>query len=394
MVRARGLERSRSRSAGCDRSASEFGARVEAALRGELASWADGPRRRLSLIILLDQFPRNIYRGRARAFAGDEQALALALSGMQSGADAALDPVERIFFYMPLQHSESVGRAGRVGRRLPAPARRGTAGAARDLRGDAQVRRAASRRSSAASGASRIAIAMLHRASTPEETEYLREARRLRAELARLAAHATPACMQRSSARSASFELAPRLKQLHRERRTADVHARDRGSGAPRCAARISSRAGSCHSCGCSAARRDEAELGELDRRPPTSIWLARHTCVTEIHSPSASSCVSACCSSMSQLPKLRARIERQARGASARRTRAPWASRPAAARWTAADTHRPAVRPAVRARAAAASVRHASFSGMRICTGPAERRHRHRSRRAPPPRERSAESP
>jgi uncharacterized protein (DUF924 family) len=87
---------------------SEFGARIEAALRGELASWADGPRRRLSLILLLDQFPRNIYRGRARAYAGDEQALALALSGMQSGADAALDPVERIFFYMPLQHAESV----------------------------------------------------------------------------------------------------------------------------------------------------------------------------------------------------------------------------------------------------------------------------------------------
>jgi uncharacterized protein (DUF924 family) len=86
----------------------EFGARVEAALRGELASWADGPRRRLSLIILLDQFPRNIYRGRARAYAGDDQALALALSGMQSAADAALDPVERIFFYMPLQHSESL----------------------------------------------------------------------------------------------------------------------------------------------------------------------------------------------------------------------------------------------------------------------------------------------
>jgi uncharacterized protein (DUF924 family) len=86
----------------------EFVSRVEAALNGELASWADGPRRRLSLIILLDQFPRNIYRGSARAFEGDEQALGLALSGMQSGADAALDPVERIFFYMPLQHSESI----------------------------------------------------------------------------------------------------------------------------------------------------------------------------------------------------------------------------------------------------------------------------------------------
>src|SRR6266513_2596482 len=46
-------------------------------------------------------------RGTARAFAYDTGALALTLSGMQSGAEAALDPVERMFFYMPLQHAES-----------------------------------------------------------------------------------------------------------------------------------------------------------------------------------------------------------------------------------------------------------------------------------------------
>jgi len=86
---------------------SRFGELLERASQGELASWADGPRRRLSLVILLDQFPRNIYRGSARAFAFDAQALALTLSGMQSAADAALDVVERIFFYMPLQHAES-----------------------------------------------------------------------------------------------------------------------------------------------------------------------------------------------------------------------------------------------------------------------------------------------
>jgi uncharacterized protein (DUF924 family) len=85
-----------------------FGALVERALEGELAQWADGPRRRLSLILLLDQFPRNIYRGTPRAFAGDEQALQLALTGMQSVADAALNLVERIFFYLPLQHAESL----------------------------------------------------------------------------------------------------------------------------------------------------------------------------------------------------------------------------------------------------------------------------------------------
>lgn len=80
---------------------------LERAAAGALSGWADGPRRRLSLIILLDQFPRNIFRGTARAFAYDEQALGLTLSGMQSAADAALDVVERLFFYMPLQHAES-----------------------------------------------------------------------------------------------------------------------------------------------------------------------------------------------------------------------------------------------------------------------------------------------
>ena len=85
-----------------------FAPLVERAFSGELTQWADGPRRRLSLILLLDQFPRNIYRDTAKAFAGDEQALQLSLTGMQSVADAALNPVERIFFYMPLQHAEAL----------------------------------------------------------------------------------------------------------------------------------------------------------------------------------------------------------------------------------------------------------------------------------------------
>ena len=76
--------------------------------RGELSTWESSPRRRLALILLLDQFPRNIYRGSARAFAQDLQALSLTVSGMQIGADATLDPVERLFFYMPLMHAESL----------------------------------------------------------------------------------------------------------------------------------------------------------------------------------------------------------------------------------------------------------------------------------------------
>jgi len=84
-----------------------FGMLMQQATAGDLASWESGPRRRLALILLLDQFPRNLYRGKAAAFAQDRSALELALGGMQLGADAALDPVERIFFYMPLQHAES-----------------------------------------------------------------------------------------------------------------------------------------------------------------------------------------------------------------------------------------------------------------------------------------------
>ena len=84
-----------------------FGELTRAAASGALRAWETGPRRRLALILLLDQFPRNIFRGTARAFAQDSKALALTLSGMQLGADATLDPVERIFFYMPLMHSES-----------------------------------------------------------------------------------------------------------------------------------------------------------------------------------------------------------------------------------------------------------------------------------------------
>jgi uncharacterized protein (DUF924 family) len=88
--------------------AERFGALLAAAERGELDSWESSPRRRLALIVLLDQFPRNVYRGTARAFAQDDKALSLAVSGMQLGADAALDPLERMFFYMPLMHAESL----------------------------------------------------------------------------------------------------------------------------------------------------------------------------------------------------------------------------------------------------------------------------------------------
>jgi uncharacterized protein (DUF924 family) len=81
---------------------------LERAARGDFASWADSPKRRLALILLFDQVPRNAYRGTPAAFAFDREALALASEGLQLAADAALDPIERIFFYLPLEHAESL----------------------------------------------------------------------------------------------------------------------------------------------------------------------------------------------------------------------------------------------------------------------------------------------
>ena len=81
---------------------------LERAARGEFASWAAGPKRRLALILLFDQVPRNCYRGTAAAFAFDREALALSVEGLQLAADAALEPLERLFFYLPLEHAESM----------------------------------------------------------------------------------------------------------------------------------------------------------------------------------------------------------------------------------------------------------------------------------------------
>jgi uncharacterized protein (DUF924 family) len=85
-----------------------FGALMLAAERGELDGWESSPRRRLALILLLGQFARSAWRGTARAFVREHAALALTVSGMQFGADAPLDPFERLFFYRPLMYAEAL----------------------------------------------------------------------------------------------------------------------------------------------------------------------------------------------------------------------------------------------------------------------------------------------
>ena len=81
---------------------------MEAALRGELAAWSAAPRTALALTLLLDQFPRNVWRGTARAFAGDSLALTLAREAVAAGFLQRLERVQRAFLVLPFEHSESL----------------------------------------------------------------------------------------------------------------------------------------------------------------------------------------------------------------------------------------------------------------------------------------------
>jgi uncharacterized protein (DUF924 family) len=78
----------------------------EAAARGELAAWEGSPEGALASVLLLDQFPRNMFRGSPHAFATDPQAHAVAERAIARGFDAVTDQEMRIFFYMPFMHSE------------------------------------------------------------------------------------------------------------------------------------------------------------------------------------------------------------------------------------------------------------------------------------------------
>ncbi|MGQ2978486.1 MAG: DUF924 family protein [Polaromonas sp.] len=88
--------------------ADRFGAAVRQALDGGLGAWEADPLDRLALVILLDQFPRNIHRGQARAFAGDARAQQLVRDALAQGMDDQLPWVGRMFLYMPLMHAEDL----------------------------------------------------------------------------------------------------------------------------------------------------------------------------------------------------------------------------------------------------------------------------------------------
>jgi uncharacterized protein (DUF924 family) len=145
----------------------------ERAMRGELDGWAAAPRSRLALILVLDQFPRSLYRDTPRAFAQDARALGLALDGIERGHYAALaTPWEKTFFLMPLGHSEELihlEAAVRLAEELAAQAstalRRVLEHSASQARGHRDV--------VARFGRQPHRNAILGRESTPEELEYL-----------------------------------------------------------------------------------------------------------------------------------------------------------------------------------------------------------------------------
>ncbi len=150
-----------------------FGEVLEQARGGELDHWAATARGRLALIIVLDQFSRNVYRGSPLSYAQDEKALRLAVEGIELGMDQELSDMERFFFWLPLGHSEdlalqerSVSHAEEEAANAPSHLRAGTefgvsqAKAARDV--IARFGRHPHRNE------------ILGRECTPEELEYLR----------------------------------------------------------------------------------------------------------------------------------------------------------------------------------------------------------------------------
>ena len=85
---------------------SRFGAWVEAARAGRLDGWAETAHGRLALVVLLDQFSRNAWRGQPEGFAGDAQALVLALAALENGHWEAVPPLAQFFLAMPVEHAE------------------------------------------------------------------------------------------------------------------------------------------------------------------------------------------------------------------------------------------------------------------------------------------------
>jgi len=152
---------------------SRFAAAIEQALAGGLDGWAETPRGRLALVLLLDQMTRSVYRGTARAFAGDAMAQRLAIEALESGAGWELGFEERHFFYMPLLHAEDAALLERFNTLFPQALAR-VPEWARPLFADGLEQGAKYRDLFARFGRFPHRNETLGRRSTPQEVEFLR----------------------------------------------------------------------------------------------------------------------------------------------------------------------------------------------------------------------------
>jgi len=135
---------------------------------GHIEAWNAAAGSLLALILVLDQFPRNLFRGSSRAFSTDAQALAAAQLGVARGFDRALAPVQRWFVYLPFEHAEDLAMQQRCLELFG------------DLRGDPDSAGSmdyARRHFEIIARFGRFPHrnAVLGRASTPEELEFLRQ---------------------------------------------------------------------------------------------------------------------------------------------------------------------------------------------------------------------------
>ena len=85
-----------------------FGTTLAAAKAHHLDTWAETAQGRVALIIILDQFSRNCFRDEPETYAADAKACQLTMEGLERGHDQELKPIERLFFYLPLEHSENL----------------------------------------------------------------------------------------------------------------------------------------------------------------------------------------------------------------------------------------------------------------------------------------------
>lgn len=149
-----------------------FGAVIAQALAGGLQDWdAAGPQGVLARILVLDQFTRNAHRGTPAAFAGDALALAAARDLVAQGTDRALPPLQRSFVYMPFEHAEDAAMQGQAVELFTALAAEHPAPHVEDALDYARRHQTVIARF----GRFPHRNAILGRASTPEEAEFLRQ---------------------------------------------------------------------------------------------------------------------------------------------------------------------------------------------------------------------------